>query len=97
MQATQREVPAKEIEVAGKVSSVRPGGLAKLLFGKGEDISEADCTDKKADVPMVEDDEIAEESGARTDFNASSTVRPDDIVFDLADDEKKLLDDSNDD
>lgn len=40
---------------------------------------------------IVEEDEIAEESGARTDFNAGATVKLDEIEFDLADDEKKLL------
>ena len=45
---------------------------------------------------ITEDDEIAEESGARTDFNAAATVKLDDIDFDLADDEKKMLSDDDD-
>ena len=70
----KEEAPAKQIEAAGKASTVRPGGLAGLVFGKGEESEDERKLKEEKEMPMEIDEEvgmndIAKESGARTDFN----------------------------
>ena len=79
-----------ETEAAGKASTIKEGGLARLVFGKGEEDEESKAAQAQSNVAMKgDDDEIAEEQTAREDINAS-TVKLDDIQFDLDDDEKNL-------
>ena len=67
-------------EAAGKKSTIKEGGLAKLVFGKGESESEKKANDAEMEDPEKDGDldEIAEESSARTDMNGA-TVKLDDI------------------
>ena len=79
-------VQAAEIEGAGKKSTIKEGGLARLVFGKGEEPSSAEKSDEK----MKSSEENASPATATLHVEKiEETVNVDEIKIELVEEEVK--------
>ncbi len=72
-----------DIQGAGKKSTIKEGGLARLVFGKGEEPSSAEKSDEK----MKSSEENA--SPATATLKVEETVNVDEIKIELVEEEVK--------